>query len=375
MSKLDLSNYKDRTTAHIYHHFDGKFLKDISNPHRIYTPVNLCEEILEKIECTQDKLYLVMYNPEFVWVLKNKYNIDPEQIILWTLEYSEFHYSLSTKFGCIYYWEDFANMKFDAIIANPPFSAIRKGGVGLKKTGTINKENIFQDFFRKALEIAHTVAMIMPESNNGQVQTHMKEHNKLIEKKCREIIDIPEKMFPIKTWCIIADHKSEGIFLDNTNIELPERMRIKIRRGRANSANINREMLRGEMELPTGVSFEEIAGYKKVYQRKRKGKMIIHWADPYLHKQPHPGNGTTHLLFCGNSREFLNDFEIVEWNGEFVSNNLLYIACKSFDEANKRMQWMMSEDFKKIVKCKKLPNISSLQKLPDYKMMENNICV
>jgi hypothetical protein len=182
MSKLDLSNYEDSKRAFIYHHFDGKLLEDTSNPHRIYTPVNLCEEILAKMDITHNKLYLVMYNPEFVWVLKNKYNIDPEQIILWTLEYSEFHENLCRKFKCNpHFGWDFDGMKFNVVVGNPPFQ---------DESNDSTCTNLWADIYIKSFESLTEngfMAMITPKtwaapkidgrrSQTGDVANIIKDH-------------------------------------------------------------------------------------------------------------------------------------------------------------------------------------------------------
>lgn len=137
--------------------FRDQWYKSNKNEHNVHTPLALCEEILAKFDNHQTKTWLVMFNFEFAWVLKNKYNVPCEQICIWTTEYNKFFDELSDTYKFIHLWGDLEDMKFDVVIGNPPFNqASENSGV----TGTIGNKTLYRHFVKKSFEMGDTVAMV-----------------------------------------------------------------------------------------------------------------------------------------------------------------------------------------------------------------------
>ena len=172
MNNLDLTNYDNKKLG--AKRLMNMWSNDSNNSHPIHTPIKLCEEILEKFDNHENKSWVVIYNPEFIWVLKNKYNVSVDNIILWTRDYSEFHKMVSDKFGCVYWFGDFEDMKFDCIVGNPPF----------------NKQ-LWKEFFYKSLNVADVVSLIGPDQTSNPIDSasHKKFKTFLINNNIQSITD------------------------------------------------------------------------------------------------------------------------------------------------------------------------------------------
>jgi hypothetical protein len=97
--------------------------------HTIHTPRALVEEILGKIKLRGD--ILVMFNIEFVVSLVYTYNIDPKTISFYSD--SEDKTEFAKNLGVKYITNLGTNMKFDVVLANPPYDAVMEGNDQTKK--------------------------------------------------------------------------------------------------------------------------------------------------------------------------------------------------------------------------------------------------
>jgi hypothetical protein len=131
------------------------------------------------------------------------------------------------------------DMKFDVIVGNPPFN---KGDILL-----------YPAFFKKSLEMAQTVVMIMPTDIESQ-QVRLKNHNKLIKKHMISIsknitdsfnVGIPDMRYVIASNTI---SNTEVAYIDPLDLYqeiLPTHKRLYPRRGHgefcrlANHDNVN----------------------------------------------------------------------------------------------------------------------------------------
>ena len=90
------------------------------------------------------------------------------------------------------------NVKFDVVVGNPPFSAPSKS------TGRGMTHTLFNQFYRKSVEMANTVAMIMPSTDKLKHQAH----NDLVKKTANVIEFIDSNVFQgigIDCWYVIFD--------------------------------------------------------------------------------------------------------------------------------------------------------------------------
>ena len=104
---------------------------------KIYTPLAICEDkLLANVDITPDTKILVG-NIEFAFVLKKFMDIDPSQITLLTKGNKQLKL-FASKMGINVVYNLGKKMKFDIIIANPPY----KGG-----------ESLHQKFFNDCVDI------------------------------------------------------------------------------------------------------------------------------------------------------------------------------------------------------------------------------
>lgn len=100
--------------------------------HNIYTPLELCDKMIEKISgLNKDQTIMVMFNLEFLWVLREKFGKD-EMSNVWFLTPCEFKKKAAVAMGV---QQNHVNIyeyntkeikgekmpKFDVVVGNPPF--------------------------------------------------------------------------------------------------------------------------------------------------------------------------------------------------------------------------------------------------------------
>lgn len=165
--------------------FGNSFVKNETNPNPIYTSVDLCEQILSKIDL-QDKIIMVMYNPEFVWVLKKKYNICMDNVVLWTREYEGFNNKFAEEIGCIYLWGYLwgeVNVKFDVVLANPPYD-----------------NTLHLDFLDFATDISNEVVFLHPAGYLLAESSKNRSYKKILDKIDGHVSSVklndPKSWFP-----------------------------------------------------------------------------------------------------------------------------------------------------------------------------------
>ena len=118
--------------------------------HAIHTPRALVEEILGKIKLRGN--ILVMFNIEFVVSLVYTCNIDPKTITFYSD--SEDKTEFAKNLGVKYITTLGTNMKFDVVLANPPYQSDVKGDASLWPLFIQQNFNLVKD--------QGTVAMIVP---------------------------------------------------------------------------------------------------------------------------------------------------------------------------------------------------------------------
>jgi len=189
---------KDTYIKQVFNNF-GK--DDTQN---IFTPPELCREMLSQIKFKGSEKVLVLYNLEFALILNKEFGLPASNIYIYTNSKTK---QVFSKYGFeVLYFEDTLgiksiDMKFDIVIGNPPFN---------KDEFTNKKANrsFYLSFVDKARKLSHNkVLMIGPTSylykskNKGIV--------KLIETKLFYNIHLPI------SWVVIDPNINVNTFVDN----------------------------------------------------------------------------------------------------------------------------------------------------------------
>jgi len=306
---------------------------------------------------SNNKSICVVYNFEFVWVLKHLYNIDVSEVVIWTDEFSEFHNGKASKIGCIYLWGELEDMKFDVTVGNPPFSN--------------NKDMLYPRFFQLSLENSKEVAMIMPENLNVNWRYFIN-HNKLVKTHSREMMDVTSH-FGVgisSMHCVFAsrdiNNKVEPIKdkFEGYNVLYPEKKRLKcIKGGFPTTSGIVTE--NGDIEVITKVhkTGPVIEKYdrKQVNSVRKLERLIYKGNKPWLCIVNHtPSRGKFNTYICESKNKM--------WSG-FV----FAIECNSKKEAEEMSKWLTSDAITneniRLLETNKTYATSKtlIEKLPDFR--------
>jgi site-specific DNA-methyltransferase (adenine-specific) len=126
--------------------------------HTVHTPQALVEEIIDSI--TISGQVLIMFNIEFAVSLVYNYNIDPTSITFYSDHPNKTKIAQQLGIKHITTLDQF--MKFDVILANPPYNDV-VGNNRLEAKNT-NNSNLYFDFIKQSFKLcpSGTVAMIVP---------------------------------------------------------------------------------------------------------------------------------------------------------------------------------------------------------------------
>lgn len=95
------------------------------------------------------------------------------------------------------------NVRFDAVVGNPPYS------LAGNKTGKKGRaKNLYPEFYEKAISIADYVSMIVPDTHRQHIT-----FNKFIRENTNKILPVDESAFNvnISTWCLIKDNTGTNV--------------------------------------------------------------------------------------------------------------------------------------------------------------------
>ena len=134
-----------------------KIMSQDGNVSDHFTPAELCQEILDKIDVVDKKI--LTFNIEFVLTLVHKYDVKKPNITIYTDD--DIIRGICERCGinCIDTMEP--NMKFDVVVGNPPYESATADG---RKD---QANNLWSKFTKKAFEIVKkdgVVAFVTPTS-------------------------------------------------------------------------------------------------------------------------------------------------------------------------------------------------------------------
>lgn len=139
--------------------------------HNIHTPQKLVEEILSKINLNGN--ILVMFNVEFVISLVYTSNIAPENITFYSDHNNKSE--ICSKMGVKYITNLETDMKFDVVLANPPY-----------------KQGLFREFMRKCLaDLLNdngVLVQISPDETEGKNRKNEKTKQLMVDYGLQQII-------------------------------------------------------------------------------------------------------------------------------------------------------------------------------------------
>lgn len=135
--------------------------------------------------------------------------------------------SLDITYITIKEYFDLKNKKFDAIVGNPPYS------LAGNKTGKKGRaKNLYPDFYKKAIELADQVSMIVPDTHRQHIP-----FNQFIRENTNKILPVDDSAFDVNiaTWCLIKDNSDTNVdHIDWADLhEIPEQ-KVKWAKGKIN---------------------------------------------------------------------------------------------------------------------------------------------
>ena len=158
-----------------------------------FTPPELCQEILDKIDVV-DKTILT-FNIEFVLTLVYKYNVDRSNITMVSSNTTIRNVCERSGVKCIDTVEP--NMKFDVVIGNPPYQ---------RSDSKAKRWTLWEEFVNKSLDNGDNVAMIVPQSltSPGPTWDRIKKHCEILN------IDVKKNFSVGSTFCyFVVDQTQE----------------------------------------------------------------------------------------------------------------------------------------------------------------------
>lgn len=157
--------------------------------HNVPTPQELVESVAGTVDY-KDKTILVMFNVEFVVSLVYTYKVDPASITFYADHPRKI--KMAAAMGVKYITNLDTDMKFDVVLANPPYND--SAGDNRLESKNTNNSNLYVDFINKSLELCPdgTVSMIVPAA----WMQHAKMSKKIKDAGLEFVASVDRKHFP-----------------------------------------------------------------------------------------------------------------------------------------------------------------------------------
>jgi hypothetical protein len=218
--------------------------------------------------------------------------------------------------------------KFDVVIGNPPFSL-----AGNKKGKKGRARNLYPDFYEKAVRIANTVAMIVPNTEKQHIT-----FNTFIRKHTNDIIRIPDGTFPINisTWILIKNGSKNNV--DHINwMDLQKLPKQKVRwgKGKINVTNDKNLLVNNS----SGV-------YTVIHKINRSGMIVTKTSERVDQRKLFPHDGYAVIMPQQIQTTGWSATEIVKCTGKEAATNGVNIAfVDSYEEAEYLIGYMKNREF------------------------------
>jgi hypothetical protein len=241
------------------------------------------------------------------------------------------------------------NVRFDAVVGNPPYS------LAGNKTGKKGRaKNLYPEFYEKAIEIADHVSMIVPDTHRQHIT-----FNKFIRENTNKIIPVDESAFNvnISTWCLIKDNTGTNVDdIEWADLhEIPEQ-KVRWAKGKINVTTENNLLI----DTPGPYTVFHKINLKGLHQSKTDieiSKLKLFPVDGYAVIMPQQmqnhGWSATDIIKCDGTQAATNGV------------NLAFVNTKQ--EAEYLIDYMKQEEFieQALLHCGGMRNMTlgALQKI------------
>jgi hypothetical protein len=324
--------------------------------HEIYTPQEIVEQILTKIDVTNKKIF-VLYNVEFVICLIYTHKVNPENILFYSDH--ENKSKMVERMGVKYTTTMEQDMKFDYVIMNPPY--------------TNGQVMLYTKFFEKALDIGNQVVSVMPVDLQSR-HDKLKFHNERVLKHNIFISDNISDYFNVaydNLRYVIADKSVENTIqtiadpLDSIPLLYPTIPRLKPIKGDTDTAMGDEDP--NGIEAVWKVHKKDVVLYKKI-EKYKYDKSTKKSKSPYLVFVNHtPSKGKFNCAVLENKQQTTWSM----WTFAFEANTL--------EEANLLKSWLQSsiivEEVNKMLTARNNQHTISkemIERLPAYEPKSND---
>jgi hypothetical protein len=231
-------------------------------------------------------------------------------------------------------WE--TDVKFDIVLGSPPFSSHGEG----KSSGKRGRE-LYIDFFKRAVEMAPIVALVMPTTNK-KVQ---EKHNNLLKEKANVIEFISNDVFNVimPMWYVLVDgsDKKPDVTFDISGVV---GNKVKWSKGKVNMTGYKQRTGDHGKEQPD--KEHTVTIYHKL---NSKNGLVTKYGKPEDFKKHEyfPDTGYAVLMPQTITDNGWSTVEVVKCNGNQVAfNGMSIVFTETKEQAQQLIDVMNTESFK-----------------------------